>query len=86
MRKINLLEIKKVFDDLLEIKILREDASSWAFELQNYRDLDLLEYTPSEDELKIWNAIQFLTGIDLKDSPNEYFHNYKDIKDYRLKL
>ena len=86
MKKVNLSEIKIIFDKLLEQKISRESASSWALELQVAEDSQELVYEPAEDEKSIWKAIDFLVGVDLKCSPNEYLHSKKDIFEFRNEL
>ncbi|MPT33668.1 MAG: hypothetical protein E2604_00925 [Flavobacterium sp.] len=86
MKTINLSEIKEQFDNLLNNKTSREEAASWACELQDAQDSGLLEYDPLEKEVIIWNAIQFLQGVDLQDAPNEYLHNLDDLEKFRSQL
>lgn len=86
MKKINLEEIKEIFDKLLMCKISRENASSWALELQNSQDSELLEYTPASDEMIIWESIQYLVGVDSMDEPGVCLHNCSDIEDFRKQL
>lgn len=48
-------------------------------------DSDLI-YDPSTEEKKIWNAIGYLTGVDLKNSPESYFHSIDDFIEFRKEL
>lgn len=77
---INLVEIRKIFIDLLEEKISREDAAMMGYKLREAFDNNDLVFIPTDDESKIWDAIIFLDGIDLLDAPNSYLHNRKDIE------
>jgi len=83
MRKIKLFEINEIFEKLLNEKISREATSNWALDIQNAQDSNLLEFFPSEDEEIIWDAILFLIGVDIKDSPDTYLYNDEDIKSYK---
>ena len=86
MKKVRLSEIKEIFEKLLDKRISREDASSWAIDLQNAEDSNLLEYEPSDKEELVWDAILFLQVVDLKDSPDTYLHNKDDIQNFHEKL
>lgn len=53
-----------------------------ALELIKKEDDGTLVYEPALDEDKIWNALLFLSGIDLKDTPYTYLHSLEDITSY----
>lgn len=81
--EITVIELKyliSVFEKILEDKLTREEASDWANSLQLVEDEGVLNYSPNESENQIWEGIQFLQGIDLKDSPTTYLHNLEDIE------
>lgn len=82
INKIDFLEIRMAFDELINGKITREEVSSWANKLQCAQDNNTLVYSPDNMEDKIWKAIQFLQGVDLKDSPSTYLHNLEDIRSF----
>ncbi|WP_103865327.1 hypothetical protein [Aquimarina sp. I32.4] len=85
-RNINIKEIKSILEFILSDQISREEGSKLAFELRELSDNNLLDYSPKKDEDLIWEAILFIEGLDLKDSPNTYLHNEYDIKSYFKKL
>lgn len=79
-------EVKALFDALLSDEQSREDVSEWAKARRESDDAGTLEYEPPEEEGRIWKALQYLEGIDLKDSPNSYLHSKADIFAYREQL
>ena len=84
--KISLNEIIHAFDDLIREKKSREEIASWALKLLLSNDESDLIYEPSSEEKKIWDAIKYLTGVDLKNSPKSYFHSIDDFIEFRKKL
>ena len=86
MKRVSLVEVNIKIQDFLDGNLSREEVSSWALKMQNAQDLKILEYVPKEDENIIWESIQFLVGIDLKCSPNEYLHSLRDIENFRFKI
>lgn len=84
--KIRLVEVLGIFDDLISGNISREYASNWAEQRQGVEDSGNLEYEPATKEQKIWDAILYLEGVDLKDAPDSYLHTNEDFRDYRNKL
>lgn len=73
-------DIKGKFSELLAGKISREDADRWAYERMQALDAGSLEFNPKSDEEFLWSAIQYLYGVDTKDSPDEYMHSLDDIQ------
>ncbi len=84
--KISLNEIKQAFDDLIKERISREEIASWALKLQFAEDDSNLIYDPPTEEKKIWSAIGYLAGVDLKDSPKSYLHSVDDFIEFKNKL
>lgn len=73
-------DIKSKFNELINEEISREDADKWAYiRMQAYDDGNL-EFQPSSDQELLWGAIQYLYGIDIKDSPSSYLHSLEDIQ------
>lgn len=73
-------DIKCKFNELINEEISREDADEWAYiRMQAYDDGNL-EFQPSNDQELLWGAIQYLYGIDIKDSPSSYLHSLEDIQ------
>lgn len=81
--KVSLIEVLGVFDNLISGDISKEDASNWAKQRQKAEDSGNLEYEPTSKEQKIWDAILYLEGVDLKDAPDSYLHTAEDFHDYR---
>ena len=79
--KISLLDVQKIFNDLLNHKISREDAEEWARIRMNAMDnQDLLFDPPIKEEL-LWKAVIYLSGVGLKISPNKYMEDDIGIKE-----
>ena len=79
--KISLLDVKKVFNDLLNRKISREDAEEWARIRMNALDnRDLIFDPPIKEEL-LWKAVIYLSGVGLKISTDKYMEDDLGIKE-----
>ncbi len=79
--QLTLNEVNELFIKLIEADISREDADRWAYAKMQAFDANELEFYPCSDEVKLWNAVQYLYGIVTKVSPNEYMHSLDEIKD-----
>lgn len=73
-------DIQNVFQDLIEGRISREDADRWAYARMQAFDSNDLSFNPKVDEELLWDAVQYLYGIDTKLSPEEYMHSIDDIE------
>lgn len=80
--EVSTLEIRRVFNDLLNERRTREEVASWASALRRAEDTGSLRYVPSNAEAEIWKALEFLMGIDLKESPNTYLHELGQVRAY----
>lgn len=74
-------DIKNIFIKLINESISREDADRWAYKIIEADDLDDLELHPSNKKHIMWEAIDYLYGIDMKLSPDEYMHSIDQIKE-----
>lgn len=74
-------DIEQVFSSLINGDITREEADRWAHERMQAFDSDSLVFEPSKDEEFLWEAIQYLYGIDSRVSPDEYMHSIEEIKE-----
>ena len=81
--KVTLNEIEQAFDLIINEKKSREDIALWAIKFQSAEDNGKLEYDPPSEEDKIWDGIQYLTGVDLLDNDRIYFHSVKNFVDFR---
>jgi hemerythrin superfamily protein len=78
--ELSLTDVQNVFEDLIAGRISREDADRWAYaRMQSFDSNDLLFHPKAEEEL-LWDAVQYLYGIDTKVSPDEYMHSIEDIE------
>lgn len=78
--KLSRSDIKGVFRALIERRISREDADRWAYARVQAFDSNNLSFDPKVDEDLLWDAVQYLYGIDMKVSPDEYMHSIDDIE------
>lgn len=78
--ELGLVPIREKFDQVLAAATTREEASQWARLLRESYDRGGVTFWPAQDRRKIWNALLFLEGVDLKDGPNSYLHNETDIE------
>ena len=70
---ISIDDITKAFGHLQQKSKTREEVSDWALCLMRAEDAGELRYKPFDQEAKIWKAIIWLTGIDLKTDSDSYF-------------
>ena len=82
---VSLSQISQAFDDLIAGAKSRETLAAWATALRQAEDARQLQYEPRGEESRIWNAILYLTGVDLKSSARDYLHNTNDFLSYRQK-
>lgn len=79
--QLKLDEVNELFQKLINSEITREDADRWAYKRMQALDSGELEFIPAADEQKLWDAIQYLYGIDTKVSPYEYMHPVEEIRE-----
>ena len=61
---------------VLEGKLTREEVASWAWKYVTDDSLDI-----HIQDKKLWDLLVYVSGIDIKDSPEEYLHDEDDVKD-----
>lgn len=76
---LDLTTIRAQFDAVRAGKLSREQASDWARELREADDRHEVTFTPEVDRKRIWEALVFLEGYDLRNGPDEYLHNEGDL-------
>lgn len=81
--KISLNEIRQAFDSLIKEKKSREELAAWAQKFQLSEDDGDLEYDPPNEEDIIWDGIEYLMGVDLKDVDGSYLHSIKSFVQYK---
>ncbi len=80
--KVSKKDIIKAFEDLLSKTRTRESIADWANEAISADNRDELEYEPAIAEDIIWDGIEYLSGVDLKDTPESYLHTMDDFSVY----
>lgn len=83
--KITLADIQSRFDALCGEATSREAIAIFAASAMRADDAGELEME-AEFEEKIWDAIIYLSGVDLKNSPSEYLHCLDDFFQARIEL
>jgi hypothetical protein len=80
--EVTLNEVRTIFNQLINETVSREYAAEWAQIRQEAEDAGELEYEPQQEENRIWKAIQYLLGVDLKEDPITYLHTVEDFISY----
>lgn len=83
--KVLLKDIQQKFDALIREVESPEDVASFAALAMEAEDNETLELEKASSD-KIWKAILYLSGVDLKDTPSSYLHCVKDFDDARKEL
>jgi hypothetical protein len=84
--KVYLIEINEAFNDLIQNKKSREEIAFWASQRLFADDSGNLEFSPKEEEEKIWEAIKYLMGVDLLDNDGSYLHSIDNFIDFRKEI
>ena len=85
--KVSMADVRQAFENLIQEKISREEIANWALERQFANDRDELVYEPMNEKRRIWDAISYLTGVDLlADEKGNYLHCVDDFIDYKKQL
>jgi hypothetical protein len=77
--EVTLDQVRSVFEDVLQNRMTREEASVWAFSVISASDTNSLTLIPNEKRNKVWNGVLYLGGIDLMGNPDEYLFTEEDI-------
>ena len=80
---VTLREISRIFNALIEHTRTREEIAQWAHDVQKAEDARQLELEPKSEATRIWKAITYLSGVDLKSSASEYLHDIDDFLAFR---
>ena len=75
--------IKKMFADLESGTKSREFVAEFAAAAMKADDIGSLIMEPSADASRIWKAITYLSGVDIKESPDTYLHCTEDFIEFR---
>jgi hypothetical protein len=79
--EVDLQAIRRVFDDVLNGRMLREQADRWAYAVVQEEETGVVTYSPPGERERIWAGVMYLYGIDTKKAPNAYLHSNDDIRE-----
>lgn len=79
-------DVQNAFDALVTGAKSREEISEFATLAMKADDQGVLKMEPSSDSNRIWEAIKYLSGVDLKESPETYLHCEQDFVIFREQI
>ena len=77
--ELDLLTIRRMFEDVLSGHITRERADRWAYSIVQKEEAGVLKYSPPGCRERIWAGVMYLYGVDTRKGPNEYLHTDADV-------
>src|SRR5262249_41864592 len=78
--EIDLQAVRRVFEDVLNGSMLREQADRWAHAVIQEEETAVVTYSPPRERERIWAGVMYLYGIDTMTGPNAYLHTDDDIR------
>jgi hypothetical protein len=79
--EIDLQAVRRVFEDLLNGRMSREQADRWAYAVVSEEETGVVTYTPAYERDRIWAGVMYLYGVDAMTAPNAYLHSDDDIRE-----
>jgi hypothetical protein len=79
--ELDLQAVGRVFKDVLNGRISREQADRWAYEVVQQEENGVVTYSPPVERERIWAGVMYLYGIDTMMAPNAYLHSDDDIRE-----
>jgi len=84
MRTIQIDDVIKKLEHVLKKQLTREEVSEWAYE--RMAALEWMEEKEgkslTKQELAVFRCLTIVYGMDLQNTPNEYFHVDNDFRDW----
>lgn len=77
--EVDLPAVRRVFEDVLNGRMLREQADRWAYAVIQEEETGVVTYSPPRERERIWAGVMYLYGIDMMEAPNTYLHSNDDI-------
>ena len=78
--EVDLQAVRRVFEDVLNGRMLREQADRWARAVVHEEETGVVTYSPPRERERIWAGVMYLYGIDTMTAPNAYLHTDDDIR------
>ena len=79
--ELDLQTVSRVFEDVLDGRMSREQADRWAYAVVQEEETGVVKYSPPRERGRIWAGVMYLYGIDAKKAPNAYLHSDDDIRE-----
>src|SRR5450432_1607180 len=79
--EVDLRVVRRVFEDVLNGRMLREQADRWAYAVVQAEEIGVVKYSPPRERERIWAGVMYLYGIDAMKAPNAYLHSNDDIRE-----
>jgi hypothetical protein len=76
---VDLQTVCRVFEDVLNGSISREQADRWAYAVVQEEETGVVTYSPPGERDRIWAGVMYLYGVDTMKAPGEYLHSDDDI-------
>lgn len=78
--------IEEMFADLESEAKSREFVATFAAQAMKADDTGSLIMEPPSEVPRIWKAITYLSGVDIKESPGIYLHCAEDFVEFRKEI
>jgi len=79
--EVDLRAVRLVFQEVLNGRMLREQADRWAYAVVREEETGVVKYSPPHERERIWAGVMYLYGIDTMKAPNAYLHSNDDIRE-----
>jgi hypothetical protein len=76
---VDLQTICRMFENVLNGSISREQADRWAHAVVQQEETGVMTYSPPQERDRIWAGVMYLYGVDTMKSPGIYLHSDADI-------
>ena len=83
---VTIATIERMFADLESEAKSREFVAQFAAAAMKADDTASLIMEPRSEAPRIWKAITYLSGVDIKESPEAYLHCTEDFVEFRKKI
>ena len=84
--EVDLQAVCRVFEDVLNGSMLREQADRWAYAVVREEETGVVTYSPSSERERIWAGVMYLYGINTMKAPNEHLHSNDDIREAMMAI
>ena len=84
--EVDLQAVRRVFKDVLNGHMLREQADRWAYAVVREEETGVVTYSPPRERERIWAGVMYLYGIDTMKAPNAYLHSNDDIREAMMAI